>query len=380
MLAGNICHWIIGAALTLLTTCTIAFAQNRPSGPVKEAGEINGAPFRIDIPEKWNGGLMLWAHGYNVVFRKYDGLESGIGPAVVEAGTSLGYAVAQSAFSRQGFALKEGVLETEALRQYFVKKYGGASPTIIAGSHLGGTVAMDLLERYPDVYDGALSGGAPREPALKWLKERVFDMRLLFDHFFPGLPGSVVKFPDGVNTYVKVREKVAEIAAKQPDRVAVFCRTVNIKRVDELPNVIAFYSEVLRELMERAGANAFDNRNTIYTGSDDDLKLNREIPRYSADAAAAKYLREWSTPTGRIKKPFLTINKLVDDIVPVENAKYYEQLTQIVGASELYVQMYNARVERPSITGPEIKAGLVLLTKWIKEGVRPTPGLLKTNP
>jgi hypothetical protein len=238
---------------------------------------------------------------------------------------------------------------------------------------------MDLLERYPDVYDGALSGGAPREPTLKWLKERVFDLRLQFDYFFPGLPGSAVKFPEGANTYAKVREKVAEIAAKQPDRVAAFCRMANVKRAEELPNVIAFYSEVLRELMERTGGNAFDNRNTIYTGSDDDLKLNREIPRYSADAAAVKYLREWSTPTGRIKKPFLTINKLVDDIVPVENAKYYEQLAQIVGTSELYVQMYNVRAERPSITGLEIKAGLVLLTKWIKEGRRPTPGELRVK-
>lgn len=367
-------------ACLIVMLSAIAAAQEKPRLPVAERGEINGAPFRIDIPENWSGGLVLWAHGYNVIFRKYDGLASGIGPAVVEAGTSLGYAVAQSAFSRQGFALKEGVQDTEALRQYFVRKYGRTSPTIIAGSHLGGTIALDLMERHPDLYDGALSGGAPREPTLKWLKERVFDLRLQFDYFFPGLPGSAVKFPDGANTYAKVREQVTEITAKQPDRVAAFCRMANVKRIEELPNVIAFYSEILRELMERAGGNAFDNRNTIYTGSDDDLKLNREIARFSADAAAVKYLRKWSTPTGRIKKPFLTINKLVDDIVPVENAKYYEQLTQIVGTSELYVQMYNARAERPSITGPEIKAGLVLLTKWIKEGVRPTPGLLQTNP
>jgi hypothetical protein len=31
-----------------------------------EIGEINGAKFRIDVPEKWNGGLVVYCHGYSV--------------------------------------------------------------------------------------------------------------------------------------------------------------------------------------------------------------------------------------------------------------------------------------------------------------------------
>jgi hypothetical protein len=30
-----------------------------------EIGEINGARFRIDVPEKWNGGLVVYCHGYS---------------------------------------------------------------------------------------------------------------------------------------------------------------------------------------------------------------------------------------------------------------------------------------------------------------------------
>ena len=37
-------------AFTLFTA--LAWSQ-----PKKETGEINGARFRIDVPEKWNGGL-----------------------------------------------------------------------------------------------------------------------------------------------------------------------------------------------------------------------------------------------------------------------------------------------------------------------------------
>jgi hypothetical protein len=30
-----------------------------------ELGEINGAKFRIDVPERWNGSLVVYCHGYS---------------------------------------------------------------------------------------------------------------------------------------------------------------------------------------------------------------------------------------------------------------------------------------------------------------------------
>ncbi|HEY3739598.1 MAG TPA: hypothetical protein VGL53_07130, partial [Bryobacteraceae bacterium] len=30
-----------------------------------ELGDINGAKFRIDMPANWNGGLVVYCHGYN---------------------------------------------------------------------------------------------------------------------------------------------------------------------------------------------------------------------------------------------------------------------------------------------------------------------------
>ena len=37
------------------------------AGVRTELGEINGAKFRIDMPEKWNGGLVVYCHGYSDV-------------------------------------------------------------------------------------------------------------------------------------------------------------------------------------------------------------------------------------------------------------------------------------------------------------------------
>ena len=50
----------LGQLLCVTFSLAIAFAA-----PRTETGEIDGAKFRIDVPENWNGGLVMYCHGYN---------------------------------------------------------------------------------------------------------------------------------------------------------------------------------------------------------------------------------------------------------------------------------------------------------------------------
>jgi len=289
-------------------------------------------------------------------------------------GHRLGYAVAQSKYSRQGWAAREGILDTEALRRYFVAKYGETYPTIISGHSQGGCIAFATVERYPEVYDGALPMCGVPVPALDFFKRQVFDVRLLFDYYLPGLPGSVTEFPEGTDTFVAVMKKTQELIQANPDRAERFVRLVNLPGVKKVPLVIALWSEMLRELHERTGGNAFDNRDTIYTGSDDDVKLNHEIPRYESDAASVEYLRQWATLTGRISDPVVSLHTLVDELVPTEITESYNQLTKNAGTSDLFVQLYVDRDNHCQFTEDEMVEALARLTKWIKEGKRPGAG------
>ena len=59
----NISITIIFALVFLL--CAVPMnAANRIGGAVDTTGEINGAPYRIVIPEEWNGTLLVFGHGY----------------------------------------------------------------------------------------------------------------------------------------------------------------------------------------------------------------------------------------------------------------------------------------------------------------------------
>jgi pimeloyl-ACP methyl ester carboxylesterase len=343
--------------------------SERPEGPLREEGEIAGAPFRIDIPAEWNGSLLMYAHGYAI---------SGRPPAYNEmmttVGNELGYAVAQSLYSRQGWAAREGILDTEALRRYVVDTYGATSPVIVAGHSQGGWITFKTIETYPEVYDGALSMCGSSEPALRFFKERVFDMRLLFDYYFPGLPGSVVEFPDGAQTLGKVATKAAELIKADPEGAEKFIQMVNLPTVQSIPGVIGFWSEILREMQERTGGNAFDNRDTIYAGSDDDAKLNREIPRHAADSGAQEYMRQWATITGEIRDPVIVLHTLVDELVPVEATAHYDTLTNLAETSDLYVQLHVAREGHCRFTEDETSEALRRLTEWVTTGKRAEAG------
>lgn len=363
-----------------------SLAQERPRGPITEMGEINGARFQIDIPPNWNGGLVMWAHGFRPAGTTYrlpndpvaQGQTGASGGEYTKAFLTMGYAVAQSAFSVQGFALREGALDTEALRQYFNRKYGQTYPTIVAGNHMGGLITYDLIERFPESYDGALALGGTAEPRLEFVKRRIFDLRLLFDYYIPGLPGSVVEFPPGL-THAGIMEQAKGLMKQKPEETKLLLRMFKIRNEDGLARCLATYTLILQDLYQnRAKGNAFDNRNTVYFGSDDDARLNRAIRRFKSDPKAVEYMRQWSTPTGRISDPVLALNPIGDPVVPIESASYYAEATGRAGTSHLFALIW---VEAPwaIYQVEQVKRALELLTDWITLKKRPEPGELKVS-
>jgi len=338
-------------------------------GPVMEEGDIAGAPFRIDIPEDWHGGLVMYAHGYAVA-----GTTPVFNTPFAGIANEMGYAVAQSRYSRQGWAAREGILDTEALRRYFFDKYGETYPTLVAGHSQGAAITYATIETYPEMYDGAMPLCGAGGSALDFFRDRVFDMRVLFDYYFPGLPGSAVEFPDGQQTSAKVSAKAAELIAAQPKKAEWFADLVTLSGPQAIPGVISFWSEILRELQERTGGNAFDNRDTIYSGSDDDVKLNHEIARYTADLESIEYLQKWVSLSGDISDPVLAVHTMVDDLIPPPEANKYDNLTVHADTADLFVMQYVKHVGHCNFTAAETRAALESLDQWVREGARPEAG------
>jgi len=353
---------VISCAALLLFITVCGYADVRT-----EEGEMDGAPFRILMPEEWNGRLVLFAHGYSGTTQL-----GRRGVPLQDYAVENGYAMAYSGYNETGWAVGAGVACTEKLRQYFVSKYGDPERTYITGASMGGTITITLMETYPDVYDGGLPmGGAVASPLDFW-KRTIFDLRVVFDYYCPGIPGTATEFPEGFTFKDNVVPLVKKLA-EDKEKMAEFTNVTGVRHY-ELTSMMWFATEALKELYERCGGNPFSNMCRYYSGSSDDHALNEGVPRYESDRGAVEYLLKHYEPTGEIKHPILAMHGTGDTLVPVEQTHRYKELLEKKGNGHLFVLKVIDRPGHVTFVPEEYERAFKELVAWVEEGVKPTPG------
>ena len=86
--------------------------------PSEHTGTIAGAPWRLDVPEQWNGELVVYFHGYAPQEQPIPEVmpRNGYEGWLLERG----FAVAQSDYSARGWSVAEALADSEAMRQHVV--------------------------------------------------------------------------------------------------------------------------------------------------------------------------------------------------------------------------------------------------------------------
>jgi pimeloyl-ACP methyl ester carboxylesterase len=356
---------VVAASLLLLVPSLRA--QTAPPNSTVETGSINGAPFYIEIPATWNRGLIMYAHGYAPAGGKPPDPGSQRMKAFRDAFLARGFAFAQSDYSAQGWAVKEGIEDTEALRRYFVAKYGKPSETYVIGHSMGGHITVATIERYPEVYQGAMPMCGPLGPAIDFLNNGLFDMVVTFEAMFPGTMPS--PYEPGPGT----ADKVKAALAAHPDKAVLYAHRF-ARPIDQLPFVLSFFHAILGELKQRAGGEPFDNRNRIYSGFGDDVAVNRAVKRYTADPAAREYVRQYASPTGRTFDPVLTIHTTADPLVLGSDVTAYESAAALAGTSDRFVARFVEANGHCNITPAQAGTAFDALLAWAREGKHPAAG------
>jgi pimeloyl-ACP methyl ester carboxylesterase len=365
------------AALFLLFVISPSVAAQEDAGPkpekILETDTLNGALYQIEVPANWNKVLVLYCHGYQLA-----GTRANINDPKLNllrsAFAERGFAFALSGYRAQGWAVKEAIEDTEALRRHFIEKYGQPRETFIMGHSMGAVVTLATIEKYPESYHGALPLCGPLEAIASGFQERIFDMLVTFDYLFPGTIGPLVKI---TGIAILDRKKVQAALEAAPEKAALFAKRYSIATVNELPNVLRFFYEINRELQQRAGGNPFDNRNTIYDGFDDNAAINRGVKRYAADVKAREYLRQYYTPTGRISDPVLTVHTTYDPLIPGRYVSAYQSIARLAGTQDLFVAKYVEARKHCDITLPQTIRAFDELLNWVRERKQPEPGEFK---
>jgi len=115
-------------------------------------GVHGGAGYRIEVPENWNGELVLYAHGF-----RGNGLELTVSfPPIRRYLIEHGFAWAASSYATNGYDVTQGVKDTHDLGTRFNGLVANPSRVYFTGTSMGGHITGVAIEQYPRAYDGAM--------------------------------------------------------------------------------------------------------------------------------------------------------------------------------------------------------------------------------
>jgi pimeloyl-ACP methyl ester carboxylesterase len=344
-----------------------------------DTGAINGAHFTVFFPDNWKNKLVMFAHGYEFMggtpLSKNPDLAKRMSPFL-----ERGFAVAASDYQYQGFAMPQGVDDTEALRNYFFKTYGKPDTTIIVGQSMGGGVALATMENFDKNYDGALGlCSFASRPYLQCRKE--FEIYAVFNVLFPNVVPSLSNVMDINMPYKAINPR--EIGAKSQairegfmkDSVlaAAFAKRFDLK-LSDLAMSLMFNENVLRDVTQKSGGNPFDNTNTVYSGFPNDWEINKKVERLEATADANKIFGKYDR-TGNIGKPIVLMHTIYDQLIPPQyGVTNFENMVHNRGKDKyLTVKITNGQAHcafTPQQTGQAFDE----LRQWLKTGKKAQAG------
>ncbi|HET6975749.1 MAG TPA: hypothetical protein VFI24_05475 [Pyrinomonadaceae bacterium] len=400
---------VVLSVVLLLSLTLIDRSPAAKAAPLDLSGEINGAPYRIRVPEVWNGTLLIFAHGYRDKADhpgEIDNRNADVAPnAALEAPLlAQGFALAGSAYKDNGWAVKDAIQDTKNLAVFFRENVGKPQQTILVAASLGTFVGYKSMEQFNGIYDGALclcSAGAG--------STRLWDsgvpLYLAYDVVF-GIPaswGTVGEVRNDIDFDTEVLAKLAP----ELSNIANFPKFEFIRLVAKNPGRgltpppppaffpgwaltdFFFVTEARAELQRRAGGPFVQNLDQSYdlTAAEKTYLAGIGLPTPVVDAwlaqmnarrniegrqSARNYVRNNTEFNGKIRNPILTMHTIIDPLLVVANDRAYAELNASAGKEELLFQTFTTGVGHCNLTGPQVLTAIGAIDTWVRTGVRPT--------
>ncbi len=339
------------------------------AGARADFGRLGGAVYEIEVPDNWNGRLVLFMHGFGELRPEAQVSAPDIRGYLIRHGFAWGASSFSSTSSIPGRAA-DG---TAALWDHFAQKYGRPDRTYVTGKSMGGAASHIAAERYADRFDGAL-----------------------------GLCGSAGQTAGamGQADYFAAGAYIAGVTQAEFDASTDVGKLIRDRILPALQDPIAHERFVSIMLDLTGGPRAFDregfrleedtnwrraeilvasrlapNRGKTYrlgplsTVTSDDF--NRAVIRLPTNDELMRTFVEGSDITGDLQIPLLTLHTTGDGQVPIEQARILQRRVDAAGKGDLLVQRVVRDPGHCGFTSAEWEAGLEALVGWVEQGVKP---------
>jgi pimeloyl-ACP methyl ester carboxylesterase len=365
-------------------------------------GTLNGASYAVEVPQTWNGRLVMYAHGYAGT-----GNPLGVSiPAVRRHLINAGYAWAASSYSKNYYDVRVGVEDTNALALAFTRiaadngrTLAAPTKTFIIGHSMGGHVAAAAIEdeafrtaRNKVRYDGAVPmcgvtgdtelfdyfggyqmaaqalAGVPRYPNTGWADIATLVRNALWTTFPVTTPGATTPQGD------KLREVVKNLTGgERPIFAQGFAHPLQ--------------GTVWGTFGGDGTINGILNRSSIDTNrfvyqldndpalSTEETQLNSTTQDLTAAADANRLRRDglrWiPVVNGEFRVPVVTIHTLGDMYVPFKMTQIYRERAVARGNGNWLVQRAIRAPSHCDFTLAEQTNAFDAMVNWSDNGVVP---------
>lgn len=399
------------AALSLL----FALVANVPPAEAQDGVATHtdtlqdGTSWRADIPTDWNG----------TVFTDLDHAGFFPGAPIAEWKRVLleeGYAFIGTERNTAGYAYGQAIDNQVEGLGLFEDLVGEAAEEVVAyGSSRGAFVARGAVERYPEVFSGAVAvcgGGGGVVQTFNQKLDAVFALQVLFADD-PELDLSAMQLVDIEDTALQnalINEIVAHALTTDEGRArlslaAAFSQVqpwsaTGTERpaprdwdaqLDNIAAVFAFGhpAQVRQGIEEAAGGNVSWNHDVdyrqqlnrsgakqrvdaLYRASSADLNADlarlASAPRIAADPQAVSFAEQNITYTGEVEAPVLTMHTIGDPVDPPPLDTAYAQTFRRAGNNALLQRVYVDKPGHCNFTTAETLTAVTTLLDRIESG------------
>jgi len=334
------------------------------------SGELGGTVYAIEMPDDWNGRLVLWAHGFR-------GLDPDLVvdmPPMREYLIQNGYAWAASSYSANGFVPFEGAHETAALHDFFIQEFGQPDYTYITGASMGGNATLLSLELFPNRYDGALAAcSATGLGEVDFIGHYV-----VLGAYAAGVTQEEF---DSIESIAELGERMLPTLQFNPEARALFESLIATLTGGPRPFRHEGFEEFyLRNFLLAAQfgpllLDAFDNTEFVYPGDPASgisaEEVNQEVVRVAGDPQVRNADPNLSDLTGAVPAPLLMIHTTGDGWVPISEVQAFRRLAEAAGNGDLLIQRAVRAPSHCDFSDEELSRAAEDLMNWVENGVKP---------
>jgi len=368
--------------LIVLSVLAVAFAAPGRASTVFEGDSGGGAFFRIEVPDSWNGDLVIWNHGFDLA---PPGPVVDLGP-LADLQLAQGYAVAASSYRQRGWAVFKSSIDLRNLMDIFESEVGTPGRIFVTGASLGGIVTAAAIEE-TDLGNvvGALSLCGAVAGSRNW--DAALDLRLIYDAVcgdVPGafIPGGAEGLPAGetlterdiglaVNACTGVPLPASLRTPEQADRLQRILEAARLPEsflLTDMGFATLAMGDLVHDPQKLAGRIGTGNVGVDYG----DPFIDGAIARVSPNPGAHNQLARSYTPTGDVGETrIVSLHTDKDGLVVVENESAY---AAVVPAANLATAIVvEAEPTHCGFTPAEGAAGWEALRGWAAGGPQPSP-------